>query len=232
METTDSLQRCIDSLPDSEPPEEVPPVPTVKKGPEVAAQDPPSSQLAPDTPPPNSTSNSHKKGGRPPNARKGKLGKNQYTKDRDLQHEGDGASPGRSQSRDVTRNDENGVPSARGSINEGKPTKSRNGGSKVTLFDAKRRAAAIHGFIVKTQLEMASEPVSSISSGVAGKSVIPTAEGLPTIKVNGTKGDESQGSDLSNGSAALAEREFKALPLLEMMDVLTRNVVKWQEAHN
>lgn len=218
---------------DSEPPEDTPPVQSAaKKSTEVAAQalDPPSSQVAtPDTPPPNQPSASHRKGGRPPNARKGKLGKNQYTKDRDVQQEGDDPSPGRSQSRDMSRNDENGVHSARGSINESKPSKSKSGGSKVTMSDMKRRVAAILEFISRTQLEMASEPISPASGEAAEKLMTDIAEGLPMIKVNGNHGGESQGTNPSNGGSAVVEKDFKDLSCLEMMDILTRQLVKWQK---
>ena len=217
---------------ESEPLEETPPVvqSSAKKSTEVAAQplDPPSSQVAtPDTPPPNQPSTSHRKGGRPPNARKGKLGKNQYTKDRDLQQEGDDPSPGRSQSRDVPRNDENGVQSARGSINEGKPSKSKgSGNSKVTMSDMKKRVAAILEFISRTQLEMASEPISPASGDAAEKLLLDIAEGLPMIRVNGNQGE---GGGTDSTTLGVAEKEFKDLSCLEMMDVLTRQLVKWQK---
>ena len=212
-------------LAESEPPEETPPAAqsSTKKSTEVPAQalDPPSSQVAtPDTPPVNQPSTSHRKGGRPPNARKGKLGKNQYTKDRDLQQAHDDPSPGRSQSRDVSRTDENGIHSARGSINEGKSSKSKGGNSKVTMSDMKKRVAAILEFISRTQLEMASEPISPASGDAAEKLMLGIAEGLPMIKVNGNQGFD----DCNMGT----EKEFKALSCLEMMDDLTRQLVKWQ----
>ena len=214
-------------LTESEPPEETPPASRSSAKPtEVAAQppDPPSSQVAtPDTPPPNPPSTSHRKGGRPPNARKGKLGKNQYTKDRDLQQEGDDPSPGRSQSRDVPRNEENGnVQSGRGSINEGKPSKSKGGSTnKITMSDMKKRVAAILEFISRTQLEMASEPISPASGDAAEKLMLGLAEGLPMIRVNGNQGE--------GGGGGGEEKEFKDLSCLEMMDILTRQLVKWQK---
>lgn len=217
---------------DSEPPDAMPPVQSsTKKSTDVGAEalDPPSSQVATsDTPPSNQPPTSHRKGGRPPNARKGKLGRNQYTKDRDLQQEGDNPSPGRSQSRDVSRNDENGVHSARGSIYEGKSSKSKSGGSKITMSDMKKRVAAILEFISRTQLEMASEPISPASGDAAEKLMMGIAEGLPMIKVNGNQGGECQGTNSSNGSSAV-EKDFKDLSCLEMMDVLTRQLVKWQK---
>jgi hypothetical protein len=214
-------------LVESEPPEETPPAARVStiKNTEVEAQplDPPSSQVAtPDTPPPNPPNTSHRKGGRPPNARKGKLGKNQYTKDRDLQQEVDDPSPGRSQSRDVPRNEENAyVQSARGSINEGKPSKSKGSSTnKITMSDMKKRVAAILEFISRTQLEMASEPISPASGDATEKLMLGLAEGLPMIRVNGNQGEGGGGGE---------KKEFKDLSCLEMMDELTRQLVKWQK---
>lgn len=48
------------------------------------------------------------------------------------------------------------------------------------------------------------------------------AHGLPMIKVNG---DNSKAGNAGDGDVA---KEFKDLSCLEMMDVLTRQLVKWQ----
>lgn len=194
---------------------------------EVAMQplDPPtSSQIAtPDTPPPNQPpSTSHRKGGRPPNSRKGKLGKNQYTKDRDIQ-DGDDQSPARSQSRDVTRGDSAGN---KGSNNEGKPGKSKGPNSKVSMGDMKKRVAAILGFISRTQVEMSSEVMSPISGDAAERVIRGLADGLPMIKVNGAPGEEPNGGAAEDMGP---RKEFKDLSCLEMMDVLTRQLVRWQK---
>jgi len=204
---------------------------TVTKNTEVATQplDPPSSsQVAtPDTSPPNAPSTSHRKGGRPPNARKGKLGKNQYTKDRDLQ-DGDDPSPNRSQSRDVPRGDDNGQPpGSRGPSNEGaKPGKSKSA-SKITMSDMKKRVAAILEFITRTQFEMAGESMSLASGEAAEKMIRNIADGLPMIKVNGDNSAEA--SKEGEAGDATPNKEFKDLSCLEMMDVLTRQLVKWQK---
>jgi hypothetical protein len=203
----------------------------VAKTTEVTTQplDPPSSsQVAtPDTPPPTVPSTSHRKGGRPPNARKGKLGKNQYTKDRDLQ-EADDPSPNRSQSRDVPRGDDNGqTPGNKGSINEGaKPGKSK-GTSKITMSDMKKRVAAILEFISRTQFEMAGESMSLGSGDAAEKMIRNIADGLPMIKVNGDI--SAEGPKEGEAGDTTLNKEFKDLSCLEMMDVLTRQLVKWQK---
>lgn len=176
---------------------------------------------APDTPPPAvQPPTSHRKGGRPPNSRKGKLGKNQYTKDRDLQ-EGDNHSPQRSQSRDVPRADE--TPHASGnkhSNNEGgKSAKSKNANSKISMGDMRKRVTAILDYISRIQVEMAGESMSPGSAEAAEKTIRGIADGLPMIRVNGERGTED-GEE---------KKEFKDLSCLEMMDVLTRQLVKWQK---
>lgn len=219
---------------ESDPPEESPvPVPVVKttviKLPEVPAQplDPPSSsQVAtPDTPPPAPVLASHKKGGRPPNARKGKVGKNQYTKDRDVQDHDDN-SPKRSQSRDMPRNggDENSHPPGnKTSAGEAKSSKSKGSNSKVTMNDMKKRVTAILDFISRTQIELAGESLSPTAGLAAEKMIRGLADGLPMIKVNGDDGDNGK----ENG--VTSKKDFKELTCIEMMDVLTRQLVKWQK---
>jgi len=211
---------------DSDPAEELPAAKaSINKSTEVEAQplDPPTSPqaAAADTPPPNQPSTSHRKGGRPPN-RKGKLGKNQYTKDRDLR-DIDDQSPGRSQSRDVARGDDNG---SKGANNEGKQGKSKgSGNSRITMSDMKKRVAAILDFISRTQLEMARESASAGSEEAAEKLMLGFAEALPMIRVNGDRGSEKEGESRNTSQS----KEFKDLSCLEMMDDLTRQLVKWQK---
>ncbi|KAH8647434.1 hypothetical protein BGZ60DRAFT_437958 [Tricladium varicosporioides] len=216
---------------DSDPAEELPLATraTVTKVTEIAAQplDPPTSSQAatPDTPPTTQPTTSHRKGGRPPNARKGKLGKNQYTKDRDNQ-DGDDHSPHRSQSRDVQRGDDNGHGSGnKGSNSEGKPSKSKSAGSKISMGDMRKRVAAILDYISRTQLELAGESLSPSTTDAAEKTIRSIVDGLPMIKVNGEKDHESKSDE--NGDQS--KKDFKDLTCLEMMDVLTRQLVKWQK---
>ncbi|RDW62307.1 FYVE zinc finger [Coleophoma cylindrospora] len=204
---------------------------TVTKSTEVAAQplDPPSSQIAPPEsppaqPPPVTT---HKKGGRPPNARKGKLGKNQYTKDKD--QENNHPSPNRSQSRDVVREDTGHAPSHRNASGDGKPSRARGtGGSKVSMTDMRRRVGAILDFIQRTQLEMAEEAPSSINGDTRESLIRGLAEGLPMINTNGDKGADRK---TGPGTPTSPEKEFKDLSCMEMMDVLTKQLIKWQKEY-
>ena len=95
------------------------------------------------------------------------------------------------------------------------------------MSDMKKRVAAILEFISRTQLELVSEPISPESGDGAEKLMLGIAEGLPMIKINGNQGD-SRAVDSNNGENGVAEKEFKDLSCLEMMDVLTRQLVKWQ----
>lgn len=218
-------------LADSDPSDEIPLAArsTAGKSLEAAAQvqDPPQSSHAatPDSPPGRPPSISYKKGGRPHNFRKGKLGRNQYTKDKDPL-ELDDHSPNRSQSRDVQRGDDHGQTTVnRSSINEGKQGRSRAGNSKITMSDMKKRVAAILDFISRTQLEMAGESMSPRSGDATEKMVRTLAEGLPMIQVNGDDGRELRESE---GGPLPPRKEFKDLSCLEMMDVLTKDLIKWQ----
>jgi hypothetical protein len=95
------------------------------------------------------------------------------------------------------------------------------------MSDMKKRVAAILEFISRTQLEMASEPTLPASGDAAEKLMLGLAEGLPMIRVNGNQGEG--GGEKDNSTSARDEKEFKDLSCLEMMDVLTRQVVKWQK---
>lgn len=196
-------------------------------------QDPlPSSQPATDaSPAAHSQTNSHKKGGRPPHGRKGKLGKNQYTRDKD-QNDGDERSPGRSQSRDVGRGDENGHNSNNRTANsDGKLGKSKShSGSKTTMVDMKRKVAAMLDFISRTQLEMAGESLTP-TTGEATKDIMRglASSIIPILKASGEDKDpKGVGGDAADGENTVAEKDFKDLTILEMMDYITGQCVKWQ----
>jgi hypothetical protein len=95
------------------------------------------------------------------------------------------------------------------------------------MSDMKKRVAAILEFITRTQFEMAGESVSLASGEAAEKMIRNIADGLPMIKVNGD--NNTEGSKESDAKEVNANNEFKDLSCLEMMDVLTRQLVKWQK---
>ncbi|KAI9814330.1 MAG: hypothetical protein M1832_005910 [Thelocarpon impressellum] len=224
---------------------------STKDGVEGTSQPPEQApQAQPDTPPSNAqnatTTSAQRKTGRPP-ARRGRVGRNQYTRDRDLRaDEGDGARE-RSRSRDGARRDDgnsgnssngNGNGSGSGSGNgSGNGASGANGTStaalqastngesgrpsrprymhpqRTTMNEMKRRVAAILEFISRTQVELAGETTPPEGTGSLLRQL---AEGLPSIMVNGGRGE-------------VGEKEFALLSSTEMMDVLTRKLVLWQQ---
>ena len=93
------------------------------------------------------------------------------------------------------------------------------------MSEMKRRVSVILEFISRTQLEMAGESTSPAAGEATEKLLRGVAEGLPTIRVNG---DSEEGKE-GEGEAVGSTKEFKDLSCLEMMDVLTRELVKWQQ---
>ncbi|KAK2624097.1 hypothetical protein QTJ16_006731 [Diplocarpon rosae] len=190
--------------------------------------DPPpfSQHTATDTPrAPHPPPASHKKGGRPPNARKGKLGKNQYTKDRDLSEHDDHSPRNRSQSREVGKGCESiNLPPSKISSNEGKATKTKGSHSKVTMADMKRRVTAILAFISQMEYELG-ESMSPATGDVTETMIRGLADGLPMIKVNGGNRTGSKGYAFGDSST----RDFKDLSCKEMIVELTKQLLKWQD---
>ncbi|KAL2360847.1 hypothetical protein RJZ56_006294 [Blastomyces dermatitidis] len=224
---------------DEEPSETVSPTKTGSVPPTIT-------QSTPDTPSvinePSSTKPLTRKTGRPP-ARRGRLGRNQYTRDRDSVNGNDitGSinSPRRGQSRDTGTGESptggqlgaNGVYLNGGE--SGKPSKPRYmNPQRTTMNEMKRRVAAILEFISQLQLDLASSPEQI--SGTGGE----LASGVKAAAAQIANGDHTHGDQATtdvaekvdtNGSTQPKEKEFKDLTSLEMMDALTRNLVKWQQ---
>jgi hypothetical protein len=95
------------------------------------------------------------------------------------------------------------------------------------MSDMKKRVAAILEFISRTQFEMAGESMSLASGEAAEKMIRSIADGLPMIKVNGDSRNEPPKEGETGETST--NKEFKDLSCLEMMDVLTRQLVKWQK---
>lgn len=180
-------------------------------------------------------SKSHKKGGRPP-ARKGRLGRNQYSKDRDPPNHNI-LSPGSNNSHDGDVGHTNGGLHNYGSGDMnglGKPSRPKHmNPNRTTMNDMKRRVAGILEFISHTQVEMAGlDAAKSRTSSIKSSNAMLTP---PQGKVNGV---EKAGLDLSRdihgmlsslGEAELVDEEaFGKLNAVEMMEVLTRRLMRWQ----
>ncbi|KAL8972649.1 MAG: hypothetical protein Q9183_000427 [Haloplaca sp. 2 TL-2023] len=192
--------------------------------------------------PPVAKASHHKKSGRPP-ARRGRLGRNQYTRDRDTRpsdtpkHPRGGASPARS----PNSKDDHDSPHRKvnGGHNQtsngegaGKPSKARHmNPSRTTMNDMKRRVAGILDFISHTQVEMAAEvplgPVKTPSSSASSTNTTAVSLRMPA-----TPGDDPQelqkAVSLGMGDGELKMEQFRALGSVEMMEVLTRRLMKWQ----
>ncbi|KAI5867856.1 hypothetical protein GGS23DRAFT_550338 [Durotheca rogersii] len=226
---------------DSDPSEEIPlAARAVANRTTESAQppEPPQSSLpAPDTPPAvPAPTNTHKK--KTTNQRK--KGRNQYTKDRENRDHD--ASPARSLSRDVTRNgDENGTSHGKSSAHDTatKQSKSKGGmNSRITMTDMKRRANNILEYITRTQVELASDPLSEPTARSQQNSASNGATGTASpVKANGDKCKKPEkaatglNGPISNGTSSSVSplKEFKDLSCVEMMDALTRDLVKWQQ---
>ncbi|OIW31254.1 hypothetical protein CONLIGDRAFT_307920 [Coniochaeta ligniaria NRRL 30616] len=215
-------------IPPSEPATNPPsPVEKPKPAPPVAepAQPPPSSVPSPDTPsavdpapPPPPTRNDRKRSHK-------KKGRNQYTRDDD--------SPARSQSRDIR--EDQGTERPGHSRSDSHHTKSRNRGgmsSRITMTDMKRRATALLDFISRTQVELAGEtaPSPADSKGdepkVNGDNSAPSAARIQKKQADGVATPKPE----QNGEVS-GTKEFRELSCMEMMDSLTRRLVKWQQEY-
>ncbi|RKF83419.1 putative fyve phd zinc finger [Golovinomyces cichoracearum] len=177
---------------------------------------------------PNQNSASVKKGGRPSNSRRGKSGKNQYTKDRDLQNRDD-HSVQRSQSHDTSKTDDN-VYISSNKVFTSDPKVGRYKGnlSKITLTDMKKRVAAILDFISRTQLEMADELISRTSGDSSWDLVSRMPETLPD-SITGNEKNSQNGSTDIDRDATCSTKEFQDLSCRDMMDVLTKKLIMWQK---
>lgn len=181
---------------------------------------PPSSQPTPNSPPPSAPAPTSAK---PKRSRK--KGRNQYTKDREAREE---TSPARSQSRDVQGHDSGPSHHAKSGEGQSRSHGRTKGGfnSKVSMTDMKRKAHAMLDYISRTQVEMAGEitPPNDDSRRPSDNSSATAAAGTTTT---GAKPSEVKGAEA--GTSTGTPKDFKDLSSMEMMDVLTRDLVKWQK---
>ncbi|KAK5789599.1 hypothetical protein VI817_008722 [Penicillium citrinum] len=214
------------------------PVKTVPAEPEPA-------QASPDTPTPQEPTPvrpSTRKSGRPP-ARRGRVGRNQYTKDRDANRNGT-ESPRRGQSHDIGGDSPRvGYGNANGiHINggdTGRPSKPRHmHPQRTTMNEMRRRVAAILDFISRMQLEMAtagensSTPTGSEghAQGLLLKSMVEQIDAA-VASTTSDGGESAPPTTDGDGDAPIHEKDFKDLSSVEMMDVLTRHLFKWQQEY-
>lgn len=190
----------------------------------VAVEPPPASQSTPESPPtPAVTTKGDKK-----KSHKRK-GRNQYTRDKD-----DEGSPARSESRDIQK-DEN-PPSGAGKTAteagvKSHPRSKAGMNSKITMNDMKRRAAALLEFITRTQVELAAETLTETTTDLAKASggSVTTASDHAMGDANGTA--LAPGPVSGANGISLPRQDFKELGCVEMMDSLTRRLMKWQQEY-
>ncbi len=106
--------------------------------------------------------------------------------------------------------------------------------SRVTMSDLKRRANNILEYISRTQVELASDALveSKASPGQSTTDDGSTNSAPPTAANGNNSSKKADGATpLTNGSASagLSLKEFKDMSCVEMMDILTRDLVKWQQ---
>lgn len=215
----------LTEYPDSDPSEELPLAPRVNLNRNTDAVLPPeppaSSQPAPDTPPADQVPVSANR--KKTNLHPKKKGRNQYTKDRDSHLHED--LPARSMSRDIARDKDESL--SRPNHDSGpRHTKSRGTmNPKISMTDLKRRANNLMEFITRTQVELANEPLSERNSprqpaSEAGNGESPASQP--------TSGKDDYTTATVNGIPTPPLKSFKDMSCVEMMDVLTRDLVKWQ----
>ncbi|GAB1205972.1 hypothetical protein APSETT445_004651 [Aspergillus pseudonomiae] len=221
--------------------EAVSPTKTVATNPEPPQPSPETTAPAPEPAP---SRPSTRKSGRPPARRGGRVGRNQYTRDRDVNGNGDSSfmmnSPRRGQSHD-TNGDSPRVGGANGTYlngsESGKPSRPRYVNQRTTMNEMKRRVAAILEFISRMQVEMASAGESTTPPGINsdrlnGILMKAVSEQLENAMAS-TVSEADSGTATTDGEAGAVsmEKEFKDLSSVEMMDVLTRHLLKWQQEY-
>lgn len=178
----------------------------------------------------------HKKTGRPP-TRRGRVGRNQYTKDRDPPAADTAARTSPIQS---TSQDEggpvNGVSTRDGhqdSSGVGRPSRPRHmNPNRTTLNDMKRRVAGILEFISHTQVEMAGlDPSTTTTTMMTTTSTATKSSiGATHSPLNGIRSDivKSAQAPILKDLDNVDEETFATLSSVEMMEVLTRRLMRWQ----
>lgn len=215
------------------------PVPNDPEPPQPTSDTPaPAPEPAPSRP-------STRKSGRPPARRGGRVGRNQYTRDRDANINGGDSSmmansPRRGQSHD-TGGDSPRLGGPNGAhVNggdTGKPSRPRYVNQRTTMNEMKRRVAGILEFISRMQVEMAAAGESSPPNGDRPNGILMKAvsEQLESAALS-TVSEADSGAATTDGESGAVqtsstEKDFKGLSSVEMMDVLTRHLLKWQQEY-
>ncbi|RAH47828.1 putative transcriptional regulator (Cti6) [Aspergillus brunneoviolaceus CBS 621.78] len=200
---------------------------------------PPSPELTPaPAPEPAPPRPATRKSGRPPARRGGRVGRNQYTRDRDMNGTDSNfstRSPRRGQSHDIGSDSPriNGIHLHSGE--SGKPSRPRYVNQRTTMNEMKRRVTAILEFISRMQIEMAvaGESTTPPNNGAArvNGSLLESALALAVGDIDPASATASDNDAASGPTSIEKEKDFKELSSVEMMDVLTRHLLKWQQEY-
>jgi hypothetical protein len=206
------------------------------------------------TAPVSTASPSHKKNARVA-PKRGRVGRNQYTRDRDEPE--DGADAVRPQTRDSDKAgqaDEIAITTQQSRNSKTKPLNP----NRTSMNELKKRVAGMMEFIGRTQVELAGEKSEKTSpNGVLQQNGAPTTpqpngsiNGLPlsgvppssaaalsrptllrTASIKGAASKLREQIDGEEKEPPVNEATFGAMSSHEMLDVLTRRLVHWQKDH-
>lgn len=188
---------------------------------------PPQVEAPPDTPPDlqPTIGNSHKRPARSHH----KKGKAKPPFNLDLEGDKD-ESPARSMSRDIQRQAEEPLATPSNPVvpepKQSTKTKPQLT-AKMTMADMRRRVGAIMDFISRTQVDLAQEASSQSGEGSSRQN----SPQKPESQVNGDSENHSTAGSQAATPSEASVKEFKNLSYMEMMDVLTRDMVKWQNQY-
>ena len=181
----------------------------------------------------------HRKTGRPP-ARRGRLGRNQYS--RDLPPNGDScASPSRDRSHDAhgqTISPPQANPGGAGGINGESGRSSRpkyHNPTRTSMNEMKRRVAGILEFVGRMQTDRQSQS-SSVGAGETISKANGTTNGISTASVP-APGPGGPGlvnaveASLATPVHAGKAKNFGSMASGEMMETLTQELMHWQSLY-
>lgn len=192
-----------------------------------------------------------------PATRRGKVGRNQYTKDREI---GDTRSIEARPIHSRDGDDGNGSSDGQAALlpNGSRPAKQKHmNPNRTSMNEMRKRAAGILEFISRTQIEMAVDKPTSDGDSP------PAAQAAGAVAASATSSSSNSAKGLPNGSSKLANEirsepdedkaaeaisaetptttsddrpkmediDFKSLDTLRMMDVLSREIHHWQQVH-
>ena len=158
-----------------------------------------------------------RRGGRPPQKSRGRLGRNQYSRDTVPAVNGDSPANDTPQSpqTNVTNGAGNGHESSDGAVAGTKATKSKNWRlQKLSWNEIRRPAGVMQSYIAQRQVEMAGEKRSSPA---------------PAVQSAKSTNGEANHEESNEGDMEADLVKFRTLSTTQMMDFLSRDLVHWQQ---